>query len=372
MPQGVLPMSAGSGMKPLWSRQIGIVVIFIALVIWALTLLKAGDLISGEIPRRGNVSSEFSMLMGEFPADFKSLQDYLRKDESQHNRILWYPLNFANYIFVPESIDSKGVFLGTSFLRDTTRQRDYPGFYNLGPNQESIKLNMMKGNLSPLCHAIWQNNINLVMINNYLLNERFRKKFRNYFSYDRSFDIYEPQLSKEFKEAIFGAKIASFGQGYELHQIQPYLRSDKVEVYEGTDWADESKGRNWCTQVGIGKLDSSYKYDVDAKKYDVTANLNNVANVSIILAEELGYRYRLIIESPAIDEIAKVEYKQDGAKFFAKVTFKRPLTGKFIGRLESQSKLEKYIKPILGLQTLLLLAALLFVIFRRRSKIKTE
>lgn len=346
-------------------KQVGIVVIFASLSIFILTLLKAGDLITGAIPRRENVSHEYSMLMGEFPADFKAMTDYLSKDESQYNRILWYPLNFANYIFIPESLDSTGVFAGTSFLRDTTRQRDYPGFYNLG--QESIKLSMMKGDLKPLCHAIWQNNINLVITNNYLLNDKFRNRFKNFFSYERAFDIYEPQRSKAFTGAIFGEKVATFGQGYELHRIQSYLLSDKVEVYEGNAWADESKDRNWCAPTEMGKLTSTYKYDADATKYDVTARISNTKNLSVILAEELGYRYHLVIESPAMDEIDTVNYKQDGAKFIANVKFKKPQSGKFIGRLESHSRLEKYMKPILGLQALLLLTALLYVIFRKKT-----
>lgn len=352
-------------------NQIGVAVLFVALTIFAFTILKAGDLITGDIPRRENVSSEYSMLVGGFPDDFKALLGYLSKDKSKHDRILWYPLNFANYIFIPESIDSKGVFVGTSFLRDTTRQRDYPGFYNLGPQQELIKTSMMKGDLGPLCHAIWQNNINLVVTNNYLLNERFRKKFKPYFSYERAFDIYEPQRSKEFTDAIFGAKVAAFGQGFDLYQIQPHLLSDKIEVYEGNAWADESKDRNWCGQVEMGKLASTYSYDADSKKYDVAANIKNTKKISILLAEELGYRYRLVIESPAIDAIETVDYKQDGAKFIAYVTFKEPQSGRFLGRFESRSRLEKYMKPILGFQALLLVIALLYVIFRRKTVNKT-
>lgn len=326
----------------------------------------------GDIPRRENVSSEYSMLVGELTHEFKLLQDYLSKEKSNNNRILWYPLNFANYIFIPESIDSKGVYVGTSYLRETTRQRDYPGFYNLGPQQELIKKSMMKGDLGPLCRAIWQNNINLVIVNKFFLNENFRKKFKTYFSYERDFDIYDPQYSVEFKNIFFGTAIASFGEYFDLYEIHPNLLSEKVEVYKGDAWEDGLKNRDWCVKAEMGKLASSHSYDADSKEYSVMASIKNDHRISVILADDLGYRYRLAVRSPAADQIESIHYKQDGPKFIANVTFNESYTGTFSGRLVSQSWLERHMKSVLILQALLFFIALLYVLFGRRVVSKTE
>lgn len=326
----------------------------------------------GDIPRRENVSSEYSMLVGELTHEFQLLQEYLSKEKLNNNRILWYPLNFSNYIFIPESIDSKGVYVGTSYLRETTRQRDYPGFYNLGPQQELIKKSMMKGDLGPLCHAIWQNNINLVIANNFFLNEDFRRKVKSYFSYERDFDIYEPQHSVEFKNTFFGTAVASFGKYFDLYKIHPNLLSEKIEVYKGDAWKDELKNRNWCVKAEIGKLASSYSYDADSNEYSVTTNIKNDHKISVMLADELGYRYRLAIESPAVDQIESIDYKQDGAKFIVNVIFNESYAGTFSGRLVSESWLERHMKSVLIFQALLFFIALLYVIFGRRAVSKAE
>ena len=357
----------GGRVRQPFSNPIGAAVIFVALVIFVLTILKAGDLITGDIPRRESVSSKYSMLVGEPAPEFKLLQDYLSKAKSNNNRILWYPLNFANYIFIPDSPASRGVYVGTSYLRETTRQRDYPGFYNLGPQQELIKKSMMKGDLGPLCHAVWQNNINLVITNNFLLNENFMDKVKPYFSYERDFDILEPQRSVEFKINFFGAVVASFGQGLDLYQIHPNLLSEKLEVYEGDAWKDELRNRNWCVKSEIGKVVSSYNYDANLKEYALKTSIKNAQKISVILADELGYRYRLAIESPAADQIEAINYKQDGAKFIVNVTFSKPFTGEFLGRLVSQSWFEKHMKLILAFQALILASALLYVTFRMRA-----
>ena len=345
--------------------SIGVVVTIISSIFFVWTMLNAGGLFTGEIPRRENVSSKYSMLVGKQVPEFELVQDYLKKQEPNSNRILWHPLNFANYIFIQDSTESKSLYAGTSYLRETTRQRDYPGFYNLGPQHEMVMKSMMNGDLGPLCQAVWQNNINLVISNNFMQNEDFKNKVKNYFSHEADFDILEPQRSAQFRDTFFGAPVASFGKGFDIYQIHPNLKSQKIEVYEGYLWKDELKNRNWCVKSEIGKVESSYKYYSQSKEYHITTSIKNAHNLSLILADDRGYRYRLVIESPSADQIETVNYRQDGAKFIVDVLFNTSFTGKISVRLVSQSWFEKNMKLVLLVQALLLVSFLLSVIFIR-------
>jgi hypothetical protein len=345
---------------------IGVFFYSISVIIFITAILKATNLLTGEIPRRENSTMEYSMVMGSFSGDFTDLTKYLNKDIPPHSRILWLPLNFANYIIIPDSANSQRVFLGTSFFRDTIYQLDYPGFFNFGWQNHSIKMSMMAGNFIPLCRAIRENNINYLIINNYLHNNAFRDRFKTFFTYERLFDIYEPQQTPGFLKTFLGNKIASFGKGFDLYRIHPNLQSEKIEVYGGETRLDPSNKKDWCSDQDMGKLISTYSFDSNTGTYTINANIVNAKKIFIIIAENLGYRYRLETEGLLAEQVESIEYKQVGPQFVAEINFKKSTSGVYIGRIASNSLLEKNIKLILFIQVSLLVAALVFVIFKKK------
>ena len=350
--------------KPI--RLINIFFYSISIIILIIAILKATNLLTGEISRRENPTAEYSMVMGSFSEDFTDLTKYLNEDISRHSRILWLPLNFANYIIIPESENSQRVFLGTSFFRDTIYQIDYPGFFNFGSQNHSIKMSMIAGNFIPLCRAIRENNINYLIINNYLHNHAFRERFKTFFTNERLFDIYEAQQTPGFLKTFLGSKIASFGKGFDFYHIHPNLQSEKVEVYEGETRLDPSNKQDWCSEQDMGRLNSAYSFDSNTKTYTVQANIVNAKKISIIIAENLGYRYRLTTEGLLAEQVESIEYKQVGPQFVVEINFINSTSGVYIGRIASTSFLEKNMKIMLLIQASLLVALLVFVIFKKK------
>jgi hypothetical protein len=341
----------------------GATVVFLALILFVLTVLKAKDLITGEIPRRENPAAGYSMLMRAFPGDFDDLLAYLRRGGAHSYGILWYPLNWANYIMIPENISSDGVFVGTSVVQDATRQRDFAGFYNFGPQRDFIDRSMIEGDYQPLCRAVRENNINVVIVNKALLNDQFRGKFSAFFSLEHPSDMFRAQQSPQFLDNFIGQKIASFGQGFDLHHIHSNLLSDRIEIYEGDALSEESNRRDWCSNGGVGRLDSQYAFNSAAKQYTVKTHLENVKIISIILPEKFGHRYHLVIEHPGLGYVESIEYIQSGVRFVSRVTFNKTVSGIFIGRFESNSIIEHYPIVIFLLQAVLLIIVMGYVIY---------
>ena len=354
------------------SKHIDKIIIIICIFLLLSTYIKAIDLISGKIPSREGVSKEYSMLMGPFPKDFQEMLTYFTEKQSsrpeEQDRVLWYPLNFANYIFIPEDLKSKRTYVGSSIFGLVTGQRDYPGLYNLGVKHDKIELSMLKGNFSLLCEAIWENNINYVITNNDLQNPEFLKRFKSYFTYEKNNDIFLIQQTPEFKEIIFGEKLHSFGKSYDLFALNPRLRSGHLEIYEGDFVSDNYKNgpkdRNWCFTPPEGKLPIKYQYDASNQSYIVESELKDVKKLTLILAENLGYRYKPTPESPLTGSIDSISAEQYGAKFYVYINFKENQTGQFKLKLQSRSWLEKNLKLMVYLQLSLLLVAILFLVYR--------
>lgn len=345
--------------------RIGTIVTFIAIIIFLLTIVKAIDLISGEIPRREILGLQNSMLIEEFPPDFEDLLAFLRKEGANSYGVLWYPLNWLNYIIIPDKNLSKGIFSGTSLVPDATRQRDFPGFIMFGLQQEIIKKSMINGNYQPLCRAIWENSINVVAVNKYLLNDQFRNRFESMFAFGPSINLYDAQRSKQFNDTFFGSRLASFGQGFDLYQIHPNLFSEQIEVYEGDVLSKKLSHGDWCSRGDVGRLASKYTFDLISQKYSVKVDIKNAKKISITLPEKFGYRYRLKIENPMADQVESVEYVQLGAKLVSRVTFKGPASGEFLGRFENRSLLERNFKAVFLLQGMLLLVIAVYIIYSR-------
>jgi hypothetical protein len=349
---------------------VSMVVVLVAIILFLLTVLRARDLWSGEISRRENPAVKYSMLVESLPKDFDDLLVYLQKAEPLSQNILWHPLNFANYLIIPDAKTVQGVFLGTSFIRDATGQRDYPGFYPLDTSHDFIKRRMLTGDYKPLCRSIWENNINLLVSNNFLADISFRRRFESFFSYERSFDIYDAQQSQNFIDTFRGAPIASFGKSFDLYKIKSNLSSKRIELYQSN--VEKLKLIDWCSRSSTGLLASNYLFSSETKAYSVSANVTNAGQLSVVLAEKFGYRYRLTIDSPSADQVESVKYYQLGAKLVTQVTFKKTFTGTFAGRFKTRAWLDRHASAILSLQALLTFLLFTYLLYMHVKKNRTD
>uniref|UniRef100_UPI0040478774 hypothetical protein n=1 Tax=Polynucleobacter sp. TaxID=2029855 RepID=UPI0040478774 len=349
-----------------FTDPVSMVVLLAAIILFVLTVLKARDLLSGEISRRGNPAVKYSMLIESLPKDFNDLLAYLQKAEPLSRNVLWHPLNYANYLIIPDAVTSQGVFLGTSFIREATGQRDYPGFFTLDPRHEFIKRRMLTGDYQPLCRSIWENNINLLVSNNYLADSSFRSRFESFFSNERPFDIYDAQQSKNFIDTFRGAPIASFGKGFDLYKIKSNLNSERVELYESN--VENLKLIDWCSRSNTGRLPSNYAFSEETKAYSFNANITDARQLSVVLSEKFGYRYLLTIDSPPADQIESFKYVQLGAKLVVQVMFKETFTGRFAGRFETRAWLERHATAILGFQVIFMALVAAFLVSRHVKK----
>ena len=346
------------------------VIFFITVILFVLTLFRAIDLLGGEISRRENPAVKYSMLVESLPKDFDDLMDHLQKAEPLSKNVLWHPLNFANYLIIPDVVTEQGVFLGTSFIREVTGQRDYPGFYTLDPRHEFIMRQMLKGDYQPLCRSIWENNIKILVYNNYLDDRGVRGRFESFFSYERPFDIYDAQQSQNFIDMFRGEPITSFGKSFDLYKIKTSLNSERVELYDSN--IENLKLNDWCSRTNTGRLASNYAFSAETKAYSVNANVANARQLSIILAEKFGYRYRLTIDYPLANQVESVKYVQLGAKLIAQVTFKKAFTGRFAGRFETRAWLERHATAILVAQALLMFLLVIYLLYLHVKKSRSD
>jgi hypothetical protein len=346
-------------------------ILVICALIYTITMMRAWNLISGDVPSRKSVSSSFSMLAGPFSDDFNQLIQYLRKINQipeknttlNTNRILWYPLNFGNYILIPQSKENKNSYVGTSFLNDVTGIRDYPGFYNLGTNNDEIQKDLLSGNTSPFCHAIWKNSLNLIVVNEALLDPIYLNRFKSYFTYEVPFDVFSIQRSKEFISTIFGSKIASVGSTYSIFEINSILRSEPIEMFRGNALEEEKKERNWCLSSIPNKLPTMIQRLPNSVNYLISSDLFEDREITIVLAQMTGYRYRLITSENEANKIQSVNYNQDGPKFYIHIIFREPIKGKFQALLKSQSFIEENLKIIILIQTSVIFLTLIILAF---------
>jgi hypothetical protein len=345
---------------------VSMAIMLTAIILFLLTVLRAKDLLSGEISRRTNPAVKYSMLVDSLPKDFDNLMDYLRKADPLSKNVMWHPLNFANYLIIPDAETEQGVFLGTSFIREATGQRDYPGFYTLDPRHEFIIRKMLTGDYLSLCRSIWENNINILVYNNFLSDKNIRSRFESFFSFERPFDIYDAQQTQHFIDTFRGEPIASFGSSFDLYKIKTSLNSERIELYNGN--IENVKFTNWCSRTNTSRLASNYSFSTETKAYSVNANVTNTRQLSFILAEKFGYRYRLNIDSPSANQVESVKYVQLGAKLIAQVTFKKTFTGTFFGKFETRSLLERHASAILVLQALLMFLLFASLIYMHMKK----
>lgn len=301
------------------------------------------------------------MLFKSFPSDFNNLTLYLKTAQPLSMNVLWHPLNFANYLIIPDADGQQGVFIGTSFIRELTGQRDYPGFYSLGPNHDLIKRGMLGGNYELLCRSIWENNINFLVFNKYLDDVNFRSSFEGLFSHNHSFDVYEAQQTRKFFNTLVGDQLASFGN-FELYGIKPSLSSESVEFYKSS--FKSLYPDDWCSRSNTSRLIGSHHFNDESKTYSFNAYLESTSVLSVVLAEKFGYRYRLVLDGSVVEHVESIYYVQSGGKLISQVTFKQPFTGKFGGEFETRAWLEIHRTVILCIQTLLIFLVGAYLVYR--------
>lgn len=333
-------------------------------------LFRAQNLLSGRILRRDDAQLGYSMFLKDFPSEFLELTNYLQSQPPNSLRVLWYPLNWANYIFIPEGDRSDSAYVGTSIVRDVAYQLDFPGFYYLGWNKDQINRQMLAGNLRPFCQTLWEYGINAIAVNKHLLDERFRNRFRHFFSFDDKPDnMFVAQSTEAFRRTILGGSVVKFGDHYEILSLSPRLAQKLIEVYSGELTSPESMQRNWCQDGLVGLLDSEFKVIEDGRIYQIRTKLNMQRTVSITIPERFGRRFNLRVIGSLEDAVKEIKFAQLPGKYVATVFFKEETVGQLDLQFEDQSFVGQHLTQILSFEILVLILitlALLLSHFRRR------
>lgn len=333
-------------------------------------LFRAQNLLSGRILRHDDAQLAYSMFLKDFSPEFLQLINYLRSQPPNSLRVLWYPLNWANYIFIPEGDRSESVYVGTSIVRDVAHQLDFPGFYNLGWNKDQINREMLAGNLKPFCQALWEHGINAIAVNKYLLDEQFRNRFKHFFSFDDKPDnMFTAQSTEAYRQTVLGPVVLHFGDHYEILNLNPRLAQKLVEVYSGDLTSPESMQRDWCHDGLIGLLDSDFKVIEDGRIYQIRTRLNKQRSVSISIPERFGSRFKLRVTGGLEDAVKEIKYAQLPGKYVATVFFKDESIGQLEASFEDQSFVGRYLTHLLRFEIFVLIfvtLGLLLSYFRRR------
>jgi len=344
--------------------------IFFSAFLLLFAFLKSGDLFSGASPNRKNVSNYYSMLYSAHPNSLVELIEEIKDSEDISARYMWFPLNTAYYIFIPDKHSPQRIYLGTSFLNEYTGHRDYPGLLNL-TNPTLIGEGIARLNPNELCRSIKLNNINYIILNKYILTTDLGQKALDYFSFNGSNQFMQAQLSNEIKSEIFGQEISSLNGGFEIYKVNENLHSNKISVYSGQYSPKDNEEINWCKENPKNLLKTNFVINNIENSLSFSATLDGKESYTISLIEDMGFRYSLTLDEIPKDITYKIRHMQIGPQYLSTVTFDKPYEGLLKGSFKKTNFFEKNFILLIASQaiviTLVLTITLLAALFKCRK-----
>lgn len=154
--------------------------------------------------------------------DYYEMVNYFKNSEDE-SKILWLPLNIANYTPIRGKDATNNYYFGVSPLTFLANKNDIAGFIGLGPYSEEMETAIINGNTERVLSVLSMLNINYVIVNKDVSSE-----LNNSYLYPGG--IYQKQMNPEFLKQILGKKVAEFGNKYSVYSINEKYLSRRIEL----------------------------------------------------------------------------------------------------------------------------------------------
>ena len=209
--------------------------------------------------------------------DFLDLANFLKQD-ADSGRVLWLPLNNANYVQIQDAKEPDNYYSGVSPIGFLTGKSDIVGIISFPKAQaDRLQSYLLERQYKEVGQLLGATGIHRVIINRNISSDLAR----SYLFDSRLLAVQDDQ----FERVLLGQHIRDFGQHYSLYELAPQFLSNTIFLSRSKD-SPESIGK-----VDIQKVSSS-RYHVSITGMGVPATL--------IFSEPFHSQWRL--EDPASHE----------------------------------------------------------------------
>lgn len=241
------------------SLKKGILLLAIAIIAINATPFIIGDFYNKPM---WTTSSTYNSISG-FNQDFQELTAYLKNVDGS-DRILWLPLNSANYIQVRDKSLPDHYYSGVSPLQFLADKSDFNGMLSFGPfGKKLFELLILERKYQEVGQIYQKFNIKYIIVNNDITSDLQNSYLYSWYTPG---DVYQAQGIK-FKAVILGKKLADFGKRYSLYKINPQFDSEKIYLT-----GNQQQFPTDYLNVSYKKI-ASYEYRISIKNLKGQSNL---------------------------------------------------------------------------------------------------
>ena len=201
--------------------------------------------------------------VNELNNDFIDLSNFIKENEDNNGKYLWYPLNKANYVFIQDESNKNGFYFGVSPLKVVSNKTDFTGILGFSSQGENIGDKILNKDYEYLLNFFAKMNVNYIVVYNDLPTEI---KDSYVYSYRSSGDLYAVQ--QEIKDKLLGDKVRDFGR-YSIYNINEEYSYNKIYLSDNLN----ELSRKYNDNITYERINEG-----DYKIYIKNLNSNNYLN----------------------------------------------------------------------------------------------
>lgn len=201
--------------------------------------------------------------VNELNSDFIDLANFIKDNEDNNGKYLWYPLNKANYVFIQDVSNKNGFYFGVSPLKVVSNKTDFTGILGFLSQGENIGDKILNKDYEHLLNFFAKMNVNYIIVYNDLPTEI---KDSYVYSYRSSGDLYAVQ--QEIKDKLLGDKVRDFGK-YSLYNINKDYSYNKIHLSDSLN----ELSREYNDNITYERVNEGhYKIYIENLKSDLYLN----------------------------------------------------------------------------------------------------
>jgi hypothetical protein len=201
--------------------------------------------------------------VNELNNDFIDLSNFIKENEDNNGKYLWYPLNKANYVFIQDESNKNGFYFGVSPLKVVSNKTDFTGILGFSSQGENIGDKILNKDDEHLLNFFATMNVNYIIVYNDLPTEI---KNSYVYSYRSSGDLYAVQ--QEIKDKLLGDKVRDFGR-YSIYNINKDYSYNKIHLSDNLN----ELSREYNDNITYERINEGH-YKIDIKNLNSNKYLN--------------------------------------------------------------------------------------------------
>lgn len=220
------------------------ITVIVCCFLMLLTVVNARDFLLF----RYTFNQQISRISGVFNDDYELLISFFMNMENK-SKVLWLPLNFPTYANIEDKNTPGHYYSGLSPLRILADRSDYAGKFSFITETDYFVGDRLfeyleKGDYYNAGLLFQQRNAKYIVVDKQVLHETMQP-----YLYGGEGKLLLKYQNGEFFENILGTKIKSFGNRYELYNINQRFDSDLIYITDNSDGEYQSNNRLRYTKI---------------------------------------------------------------------------------------------------------------------------